>query len=221
MTAVSDAIVRLFQAELEEWFLENRRSFRWRMGTASSYERIVSEVLLQRTRAESVDCYLPVFLEQFPSWSALSCASIEELASSLRAVGMWRRKSRALKALACTVVRLDGRFPSRRSELEALPAVGQYVASAILLFEYGMREPLLDTNMARVLERVFGKRKMADIRHDTYIQALSRKIVNCPRSAEMSWAVLDLSATVCRPHNPDCSQCPLNQLCRHAAWSLE
>ena len=92
--------------------------------------------------------------------------------------------------------------------------MGQYVARAILLFCHGQPEPLLDTNMARVLERYFGPRQLADIRHDPYLQELSRRVVAAGDPVVINWAILDLGAMVCKPRTPECNACPLKRGCQ-------
>jgi A/G-specific adenine glycosylase len=195
------------------WFASHGRKFSWRRGPASCYERVVSEVLLQRTRAESVDAVMCRFIACYPSWGALAEATQNDLQEFLRPLGLWRRRAESLRRLASAVVALEEKLPASRAELERLPAVGQYVANAILLFVHGKPEPLLDTNMARVLERYFGPRDLVDIRFDPYLQALAKQFVSCADGRELNWAVLDLGATVCKPRDPACEQCPLSRGC--------
>ncbi len=114
---------------------------------------------------------------------------------------------------------MRGRFPKSRIELEELPGVGQYVASAVILFCHAGREPLLDVNMARVLERCFGARKLADIRYDPWLQALARQFVDHPQAAKLNWAVLDLASKICRTNEPQCNACPLQTDCLYARVS--
>ncbi|MBA7559586.1 Adenine DNA glycosylase [subsurface metagenome] len=107
----------------------------------------------------------------------------------------------------------NGRFSREREGIEALPGVGQYIANAILLLCHGEAQPLLDANMARVLERMFGSRKLADIRYDPYLQELALKVVQCQEAKEMNWAILDLAATTCLISKPRCDKCPLMSMC--------
>jgi A/G-specific adenine glycosylase len=111
----------------------------------------------------------------------------------------------------------NGRFPEERRDIEALPGIGQYIANAVLLFCHDMPQPLLDVNMARVLERVFGPRQLADIRYDPYLQKLSEKVIKCETADELNWAILDLAATICLPRRPRCNDCPLVSMCMDAA----
>jgi A/G-specific adenine glycosylase len=114
------------------------------------------------------------------------------------------------------MVRRNNRFPIDRKEIETLPGIGQYIANAILMFCHREPKPLLDVNMARVLERVFGARKLADIRYDPYLQKLAGKIVQCKTSEKLNWAILDIAATICIIRNPRCNDCPIVSICLSA-----
>lgn len=205
--------VRRFQKRLLVWYQSNGRQFPWRKGPLTTYRIVVLEILLQRTRAETVAAHWNFFFEKFPNWKSIASARITTIENFLRPLGIWRRRAASLHLLAKQVCRLGGRIPSGREKLEALPGIGQYVASAVLLLRNGQPEPLLDTNMSRVLERYFGPRDMADIRYDPYLQALSRRVVNCKNPKHMNWAILDLAALVCKPHKPMCDDCPLSTEC--------
>lgn len=198
---------------LLSWYDNYGRSFLWRRPHISKYRLIISELLLQRTRAETVANFFEVFISDYPSWKKLSIANVEELENSLKPIGLWKRRASSIHALALVMAKRNGRFPKARSEIEALPGVGQYIANAILLFCHHEVQPLLDVNMARVLERVFGPREMADIRYDQYLQHLAFEIVNCDKSVQVNWAIIDFAAAVCRPRNPQCCSCMLESIC--------
>jgi A/G-specific adenine glycosylase len=83
-----------------------------------------------------------------------------------------------------------------------------------MLFCHETASPLVDVNTARVIERVFGRRRLADIRYDDYLQTLAAELVHCHRPEAVNWAMLDLAALVCKPKNPDCFRCPLVGMCR-------
>lgn len=206
--------VSAFQRLILAWFRRNGRTFPWRAVSTTRYAQIVSELLLQRTRAETVATFFPRFVKRFPGWSALAEATETDLRTFLEPIGLWRRRATTLQDLAREMQKRRGRFPATRKDIEALPGVGQYIANATLMFCHRAREPLLDVNMARVLERCFAPRKLVDIRHDPWLQALARAVVNHDRAREINWAVLDLAATICRPRNPRCGVCPLNTCCR-------
>jgi A/G-specific adenine glycosylase len=211
--------VRWCRRQLLKWYAKSGRDLPWRRSSVGLYAKIVVEVLLQRTQASTVKRFFFSFFHQFRNWSDINTASIAELGRVLRPIGLWRRRAVALKALAAEMVQRRGSFPVVRGEIQALPAVGQYVASAVLLFAYSRPEPLLDNNMARVLERVFEPRRLADIRYDPWLQALARALVRSKRSAEVNWAVLDIAALHCRPAKPACTDCPLQRKCNYVLGS--
>jgi hypothetical protein len=123
--------VRWCRRQLLTWYARSGRDLPWRSWRAGLYQKIVVEVLLQRTQARTVERFFPSFIRRFRSWSDVSAASIEDLGEVLRPIGLWRRRAGALKALASEMVRRRGSFPIDRRQIEALPAVGQYVASAV------------------------------------------------------------------------------------------
>jgi len=203
-----------FRRALLRWYARSGRAFPWRVRAASSYVRVISEVLLQRTQAPRVAEFFAEFVTAFPSWSRLAEAGEAELRRFLQPLGLWRRRATSLAALSREMSRRRGRFPKTRKDLESLPGVGQYIANAILLLCHDEPEPLLDVNMARVLERNFGPRKLVDIRNDPYLQALGKEVVSKGDAKSLNWAILDLAATVCLRPAPRCSQCPLSHSCR-------
>ena len=196
-----------------EWYALNRRRFPWREDAAELYVQVVSEVLLQRTRAESVARFFPRFISRFPSWQALSEAEDCELEVFLRPIGLWRRRASSLKKLSVEMAKRDGIFPESRQEIETLSNVGQYVANAICMFSHGTAKPLLDSNMARLLERFFGTRVLADIRHDPYLQGLSARVVQHQSPKVVNWAILDFASAICQVR-PKCGLCPLRTRCK-------
>lgn len=208
--------VNVFQRSLLAWFRQQGRSFPWRDRSASRYEQIVSELLLQRTRAETVAKFFARFVKHFPGWGELAMADEAKLQMFLAPIGLWRRRATSLRSLGREMQIRGGRFPRTRREIEELPGVGQYIASAVLLFCQSGREPLLDVNMARVLERCFAPRKLADIRYDPWLQSLARHVVNHKQAIQINWAVLDLASKVCSIKNPNCVACPVSECCRHA-----
>ena len=203
-----------FRRVLLEWSAAHGRRFPWRNRSASKYVKIVAEMLLQRTRAETVARFLPEFISHYPSWSQLANAKEEELRDFIRPIGLWRSRAPALIRLATELSRRNGRFPKKRGEIEQLPGVGQYIANSVMLLCHHEPYPLLDANMARVLERNFGCRKLRDIRYDPYLQELARAVVDCTETLALNWAILDFAARVCKTRSPKCSECPLASTCK-------
>jgi A/G-specific adenine glycosylase len=197
------------------WFARNGRSFAWRESGRTPYEVVVAEILLQRTTAAGVARAYSGFIERFPSWSSLAHYRLEELENALRPLGLWRRKAQAFQHLAQSIG-ANSRVPRTHKELERLPGIGPYTASAVLALVYGRAEPLLDVNMARVLTRFLGPPKGLEAKPKRTLHAHALRLVRSKRALEVNWAVLDFGALVCRARHPLCPECPLRARCQYA-----
>jgi A/G-specific adenine glycosylase len=204
-------ITRL-RKDLLAWFSLNGRNFPWRNPGASDFQKICVELLLQRTRAETVAAVYPHFFKRFNNWQELVYAPASELEERLRPIGLWRRRAVSIKGLAVYAAERGGAFPSCPLELAKVPGVGQYVMNAILLFQHGENRPLLDVNMARVLERFVRPRIRADIRFDPWLQAAAHWLVR-DLPIETNWATLDFAAAICASRRPSCGACIVSQHC--------
>ena len=213
LRTISSRQIVYLRSNLLKWYEIHGRRFPWRRASTSNYQFVISEIMLQRTRAETVAGFFPKFIKEFPSWKQLDYSNIVDLQRYLQPLGLWRRRASSIQDLARTMAKKNGRLPKVRKDIEALPGIGQYIANAILLLCHGKPQPLLDANMARVLERVFGPRKLADIRYDPYLQKLSLRVVESKHAKEINWAILDLAATICRANNPRCHECPIRSVC--------
>jgi A/G-specific adenine glycosylase len=202
-----------FQQRVLGWYEQNGRTFWWRRKGVRSFDLVIAETLLQRTQADVVAKHIRRFLRYFGSWSTLAQSPLRKVQQAVRPLGLWRRRAITLRSLAWAVVQNHGRLPDNREMLEKMPGIGQYIASAILTYWHDQREPLIDVNMARVLERFFGPRKLADIRCDPYLQTLARQAVDPRRPREYNWAVLDFAALVCTTKKPKCHKCTLRNRC--------
>ena len=206
--------IEVFIKLLLKWYGNNGRKYPWREEAATDYQKIVAEILLQRTRANTVALFFPKFILQFPSWQELSTSDQEDLRQFLYPLGLWKRKAKAIRELANEMMHRAGQFPNNYDEIRDLPGIGQYIANAIALFSLKQPRPLLDVNMVRVLERYFGPRKLADIRDDPYIQNLANKIVLLSNNyIDINFAILDLAALICK-ESPPCYQCPIKTGCK-------
>lgn len=215
---VDKAAIQEFRQRILAWYRRHGRRFPWREAR-SCYQRIIAELLLQRTQANTVARFYPKFIEEYPSWNALSQAKEEDLRALLQPIGLWRRRARTMLKLASLVAEKQGYLPVSRDQLEQLPGISQYMASSILLLCHGQSVALVDVNVARVLERVFGKRRLADIRYDPYLQELAQIIVPADDPVSCNWAIIDLAAVTCRITAPKCSSCPLEGICGFARQS--
>ncbi len=207
--------VKFFQKSLLKWYNTSGRRFIWRRNGLTNYQYVIAEILLQRTRAETVANFYPDFIIEFPNWKSLAQADLQRIEDYLKPIGLYRQRSVRLKKLAIEMCKRRGRLPRDRKELESIPFMGQYIANAVELVIFHEPSPLVDVNMSRVLERFFGPRKLADIRYDPYLQELSYKIVDHFDTKKMNWAILDFAALICTARNPKHKECPLNKYCKY------
>jgi len=212
---LAESSVRTFQARLLRWFKENGRDLPWRR-TRDPYKILVSEVMLQQTQVDRVQGYYKRFLKEYPTVQDLAEALPARVRDSWDGLGYYAR-ARNLHAAAQQIVeRHDGRFPRRLEEVKALPGVGRYTAGAVVSFAYGEPAPILDTNVRRVLSRVFVRRRPSGpAALDRRLWALAEAAVPSDHAWEFNQAIMDLGATVCTARNPKCSQCPVRQLCTY------
>lgn len=215
MAAVTAKNISKVQQTLLNWYDTDGRNFPWRNKRLTQYQIILAETLLQRTKAETVSKFYAQFIKDFPNWTKLAQADTAAIELYLKPIGLYRQRAKRLKNLAVEMVKRKGKLPHDRKELESIPFIGQYIANAIELMIHNQPSPLIDVNMSRLLERYFGKRKMADIRYDPYLQKLSYKVVNHSRTKEINWAILDFAALICKAQKPICKSCPFKATCSY------
>ena len=200
-----------FKRALLKWYRGNGRDLPWR-ATRNPYRIAVSEFMLQQTQVTRVLEYYPRFLRRFPTLEKLARARPAAVREEWEGLGYYRRAEN-LHRLARTVVRDHaGAIPTEPVELERLPGVGRYTAGAIATFAYERRAPAVDTNVRRVLGRVFGVAVSADRR----IWELAERLL--PRAPAVAWefnqALMDLGARTCVARKPRCPECPVRAACR-------
>lgn len=207
-------MIRRFRSRLLRWFEQHGRSLPWRR-TRDPYRVLVSEFMLQQTQVSRVTEYYPRFLKRFSSIEMLARARHGAVREAWDGLGYYARASN-LHALARVVRRdFDGRVPDEPHELVKLPGVGRYTAGAIACFAYEKPVAAVDTNVRRVIRRVFlgeGGRGKIEERIWQIAQAL------VPRDGKRAWAfnqgLMELGATVCVARRPRCPQCPVRAACR-------
>jgi A/G-specific adenine glycosylase len=212
--------VRPFRRRLLAWFRRSARDLPWRR-TRDAYRVLVSEVMLQQTQVRRVLEYYPRFLSRFPSVRHLARARPMAVREAWDGLGYYAR-ARNLHALARTVVRrYDGTLPDDPAELVDLPGVGRYTAGAVACFAYEKPVATVDTNIARVIRRVWGLRNATGGRPNG--SAASQRIWDIathivPRDGKAAWrfnqAMMELGATVCVARKPRCPECPVRLQCR-------
>ena len=204
--------IRAFQRRLLAWYRAHGRDLPWRH-TRQPYRILVSEIMLQQTQVHRVLPKYRQFLRRYPTLASLAAADVHEVRRLWYPLGYNIRPLRLHMIARETLARYGGRLPDDAQHLRRLPGVGRYTAAAILAFAYGRDEPILDTNVRRVLGRVFlGVRRLARVR-DGALWDLATLLVPRGRAYDFNQALMDFGATWCTPRRPRCSPCPLRRIC--------
>ena len=203
-----------FRRSLNAWFRSHGRDLPWRR-TRDPYRVLVSELMLQQTQVSRVQGYYARFLERFPTLHQLAAAHPGRVMEAWTGLGYYAR-ARNLHKLARQVTRDGGVLPPQPEELRKLPGIGAYTAGAVASFAYEQRAALVDTNVARVLARVFAPRLNPKQPRDLKkIWVIAAAIL--PRTGKAAWthnqAVMELGALVCTARVKRCEQCPVRAVC--------
>lgn len=203
-----------FQRRLLGWYAEHGRDLPWRR-TRVPYRILLSEVMLQQTQVDRVVPKYHQFLARYPTLEALAAARPQEVRRLWYPLGYNVRPGR-LRAIAReTVARYDGRLPDDAERLRRLPGIGRYTAGAILSFAYGRDVAVLDTNVRRVLGRVFlGPRRLGRMRGERRLWELAESLVPRGRGYDFNQALMDFGAIWCTPRRPRCRRCPMKRFCQ-------
>ena len=197
----------LFRRRLLAWFRRAGRDLPWRR-TRDPYRVLVSEFMLQQTQVSRVLQFYPRFLERYPDLAALARAPARRVREAWDGLGYYRRAANLHRLAKEVVARRDGELPSEPEELRRLPGIGPYTAGAVAAFAFERRVAAVDTNVRRVLRRVFSC-KTAKV-EDT-AQRLQ------PRNGNSAWAfnqaLMELGALVCTARAPKCPECPVRRYC--------
>ena len=191
-----------FRRRLLDWYRANGRDLPWRK-TDDPYHILVSEVMLQQTQVDRVLPKYHEWLEKFPSLSALAEADQQDVTEAWRPLG-YNIRPRRLHAIAReSVERYGGELPSDEETLLSFKGIGAYTAGAIRSFAFRERAAILDTNVARVLFRVFigtGVPKAHAMKKDLW--SISAALVPRSRAFDFNQALMDFGATLCTARKP-------------------
>lgn len=198
-TAVDDAR----NDALIAWYRDNQRHLPWR-SQRDPYRILIAEVMSQQTQAERVAKHYVAFVDHFPDVAALAAAPFSEVLALWSGLG-YNSRARRLH-LAAKHITATG-WPTNYEQLLALPGVGPYTAAAVACFAFGESRPAIDTNVRRVLSRWHGEPLRGVALESAALRAIAGD------AAAWNQAVMDLSASLCRPRSPECDRCPVATWC--------
>lgn len=203
---------RRFQVRLLKWYQEHGRDLPWRR-TSDPYRILVSEIMLQQTQVDRVIPKYHEFLERYPTLKDLAAAKPQKVRETWYPLGYNIRPYR-LHSIACEAVeRYGAKIPKDSDKLQAMKGIGRYTAGAVRSFAFHEDAPILDTNVMRVLHRVFlgnGDPKA----QKTKLWAMSAELIPKGKGYDFNQALMDFGAMVCTARNPYCLLCPMREFCQ-------
>jgi A/G-specific adenine glycosylase len=202
-----------FRRRLLEWYREHGRDLPWRQ-TRDPYHILVSEVMLQQTQVDRVLPKYAEWLQKYPSLEALAAAPEADVSDTWRPLGYNIRPKRLHAIARESMSRYGGQLPSDEETLLSFKGIGEYTAGAVLSFAFGQRAAILDTNVARVLFRVFiGRGDLKSHAMKRHLWDVSRAVLPHKHVFDFNQALMDFGATLCTARSPKCLICPMRRTC--------
>lgn len=195
------------------WYDKNKRDLPWR-DTNDPYKIWLSEIILQQTRVDQGLKYYLSFVKNFPTIFDLATASEEDVLKLWQGLGYYSR-ARNLHATAKKIVdEYNGKFPGNYNDIIKLKGIGEYTAAAIVSFCYNDPYPVIDGNVLRVISRLFHIQMPIDqVSTKMEIKYVLNEILDRENAGIFNQAIMEFGALQCVPKNPDCTKCPLADLC--------
>ena len=205
---------RKFRTRLLKWYRAHGRDLPWRR-TRDPYRVLVSEIMLQQTQVDRVLPKYAEWLEKYPTFEALAGSHVDDAARAWYPLG-YNIRPRRLHAIAKEAVeRYGGTLPQDHETLLSFKGIGRYTAGAVRSFAFGERAAILDTNVARVLFRVFVARGDAGAHAmKRHLWDLSHAVLPWRHIYDFNQALMDLGATLCTARSPRCQACPMRRMCK-------
>ncbi len=206
--------VTFFRKALLYWYKPDARPMPWK-GESNPYLIWLSEIILQQTRVEQGWDYYLKFKNKYPTVFDLARVSQDELLKDWQGLGYYSRANNLHQAAKYIVEHYNGKFPDNYKDILALKGVGTYTAAAIASFAYQLPYAVVDGNVIRIWSRYEGVEIPTDTKDGKRrIQELAEQGLDRENPGIYNQAIMDFGATVCKPKNPFCKNCPLQINCK-------
>ena len=212
MTIESQSNIEWFRDRLLIWSKEYLRDYPWRK-TSNPYNILIAEFFLQKTDADTVAPIYESFLVRYPTLDLLVAADVGDIADLMKPLGLFFRAERLSRTAQAIAERYGGKVPQTESELLKLPGIGNYTARAILSQAFDLPAAVMDTNVARILERFFGIKGERVKSRCKILWGSADRIAPKTNVGHWNLTLLDFGALICTARSPKCSKCPLALKC--------
>lgn len=216
---ISCKMIEIFQNELNQWGKTNIKKYPWRY-VDDAYLILVSEFMLHRTQVLQVVPIYEEFIRRYPDIDAF-CQAIEDYISYLlQSLGLRWRIEKMIAALHAIRMRY-GEVPQNYDALISVPGIGPYIAGATVCFSSNQAQVLIDTNVVRVIGRIFGLSLHGEARRRKDVFQTIEAVVDRNAPRDFYYAIIDLAHSICRPKAPNCNACPMRAFCSFAISTRE
>jgi A/G-specific adenine glycosylase len=204
----------MIQVKIQNWYKENGRTFPWRK-KITPFRIMIAEFMLQRTKAEQVVPIFIKFIRKFDDIQILSNSSIEEVSKMIKTLGLAWRAITMVEAAKYIIKKNNGIIPDDEKELLKVPGIGTYIAGAILTVCFNKPHPVVDSNIARFINRYYGINLEGEIRRKKQIIEISSQLFRVDKPGELLFSLVDYTSLICKPNKPECKKCVLRN-CKNA-----
>ena len=202
------------QKKLIQWYKENHRDFPWRQND-DPYRIWISEIMLQQTTTEAVIPYFERFIQHFPTVFDLAKADEEHVYKMWEGLGYYRRAKHLYQTAKTIVDQYHGVFPHDYHDIVSLKGIGPYTAGAICSIAFHQSIPAIDGNVLRIIARQYClKDNIALTQTQKKITKIVQELIQGYDGSSFNQGLMDLGATICRPMNPKCEACPIQETCQ-------
>lgn len=203
-----------FAPAVVAWYQKHgRKDLPWQHDV-NPYRVWVSEIMLQQTQVTTVLDYFTRFMQALPDVQALAAAPLDEVLHLWTGLGYYTRARNLHKTAQYICTNYHGEFPRSAEILATLPGIGPSTAGAIASLSMGLRAPILDGNVKRVLARYSAlKSYPGSSQASKQLWQLAERLTPQQDVAQYTQAMMDLGATLCTRKQPACSRCPVQKGC--------
>lgn len=199
--------------EILNWYQNNSRKLPWRT-TNDPYKIWLSEIILQQTQIIQGLTYYEKFIENFSTINSLADANEDNILKLWQGLGYYSRARNLHKAAKIVKTQFNGEFPTNYNDLLKLPGVGEYTAAAIASFAYELPYPALDGNVFRFISRLYNiDLPIDEPKNRKIFIAILNELMVGQKPSTFNNAMMEMGATICKPQNPLCNECPVQTFC--------
>lgn len=196
------------------WGNKNFRKYEWRINR-TPYTVLISEIMLHRTNAKQVVPVYHKFMTEYPYIGDLEKAKLQDIKESLKSLGLYWRAQKLYEMSKIIAQKYNCNIPDNMNNLVSLPGISNYIAGAIMCFGYLQPIAIIDTNIVRIIGRLFNIEVTDSLRRNKNFKSVVELILDQKHPVEFNYALLDLGAIICTVKSPNCGICPVLYYCKY------